>query len=178
MGKHSQGKLRKKIEKTAFIIGMVAVITVGIVFGNSVYRSLHKEKAATVTPIGDISSDIYTWEGNYVDSAGLMTTMSIVKHTGGYYDISISLGTEGSSDVTFWTLTATYNTDYRALEYVDAVRTDWVIPTSVQQGDDVNIATEEIYSGGKGYLYLADDRVYWHDNNEDMGNGMQFEKTE
>lgn len=168
-------KVRENIERALLLVGVVAVVVVGTVFARSVYRSLHQEEKESVTPIGDASSEIYDWEGNYMDTAGLQTTMSIVKRAGGFYDISISQGAEGSQDLVFWTMTATYNSAYRALEYRDAVRSDWVIPTEATEGG--KISTDEIYTNGKGYLYLADDRVYWHDNNEDMGNGMQFEKT-
>ncbi len=69
----------------------------------------------------------YDWEGEYVDTNGYMTSMSIKKGSrSGFYDVSICMGETNSTDLIFWLFTATYDKDNDILAYNDAIRRDWI----------------------------------------------------
>ena len=168
-------KKNSRIERIIVIFGIVVAMVLAGILAHTLYiRRGQQSVLEDAEPVGDEESDSYDWDGSYMETMYLETTLNIEKRIDGLYDVTLTWGETDGDALTIWQCTASYDKAHRALVYNDAVRTDLVIPT----GEDAAGATsKDIYAGGAGFFYLRGNKIYWEDKKEDFGDGLQFEKT-
>lgn len=121
---------------------------------------------------------LYLWEGEYVDTVGYQTSMSVEKSSRkGFYDITVCMGEENSSDLIFWEFVAYYDKESNTLVYSEASREDWIHPEAADGEEAGELVIEKVYVNGTGHLEVNRGLVTWKDDKEDFGKGMVFEKS-
>lgn len=137
----------------------------------------------TVIPYGDDESDDYDFTGDYFDISTNSGSMTIEKD-GSAYNIEITFS-EDDSAISVWKMSATYDKARKALSYADATRTDYDFQsedgsTDTTSTDDTESTTgqNDAYTDGSGYIYMANDNLFWIDQKDDMGAGLMFQKIE
>ena len=167
-------KSRIRFEYAVLAFGLVIAIGLGLILAHTVYvRKGQEEVMGDIEPVGDEESDSYDWKGDYMETMYLETALSIEGGTGGIYRITVTWGEADSDDLSVWICQATYDKNHKALVYKDMVRTNMVIPTEEGREPQSN----DMYTGGTGFFFLRDNKLYWEDKNEDFGDGFQFEKV-
>ena len=166
----SAGEKPKKRPRRRFVIILLVLLLGGGAVAAGYYGALYYRSLKEQTD----NAAFYAWEGDYIDTSHYLTTMSITAQARkDFYDVTVCMGDENDSDVILWTFTAVYNKVSNTLVYSDAVRKD-IITTD---GEDASLVTEQVYTGGAGYLEVKGGNIFWTDNEENYGKGLIFDRT-
>ncbi len=128
-------------------------------------EELTPEELAIIIPYGDTEDD-FDFSGEYKEMTSDRGTITMQKD-GETYAVNIKINI-GDTIITTWTMSAKYDKNRKTLRYTDCKRTDYV-------GDESSATVE--YTDGTGYLYIAEEKLFWMDEKEDSGAGLLFEKA-
>ncbi len=154
--------MQKKIINIIVFVLVFAAVAGVLAAGIYAYRVQNANNGNTD------DGSLYNWEGEYVDTTGYLTSMSIGKtNRKGFYDVSICMGESNSSDMIFWTFTASYDKESDTLIYGSAVRKDWINVENQDSGADAD-------TGGSGDESLSSEEA---DGSGEADSGSKEEES-
>ena len=97
--------------------------------------------------------------------------MDITSDRGIYYNIEINWGSSAMENIPSGTLPGTSDSKRNGIVYSSGQRIE---ETYLEEGEEPK--TEIVYEDGSGLIGLKDGKLYWQDDQEDVGAECVFEK--